>query len=416
MRQASRSSTEDRHRARFQRGLVIAQIAVSLVLVFSALLFVQTFRKLAAVDTGFETDHTLAVMLMDRDSQVLSADRKAAFQEQLTNEVRSIPGTAAAASSTHVPLSGSTWSHFFRVSGVEGNARRASRFAYVSPGYFDTLKIPLRSGRDFTPLDNSRSRRVMLVNDSFVRNHLAGLTPIGTTVRTLAEAGFPETTYEIVGVVGNTKYNDLREENCWCPAGGESTAPIAYIPIAQNPSPYAWAPLVVRSSAASSGVGGAIAQQIGRLHPGIAVQVVELKAQVRERLIGERTIAWLAGTFGILAMALVTVGLYGLVAYLAVSRRHEIGIRLSLGSTRPQIVALLLRENLLLLGTGLVIGLPLAIVAMRGAGTMLFDLSPTSARGMAGAMFLLAAPGLLAAVVPAWRAARIRLDEALRCE
>jgi len=416
IRQASRSSTVDRHRARFQRGLVVAQIAVSLVLIFSALLFVQTFRNLAAVDTGFETDHTLAVTFMDRVSQDLSDGRKVAFQEELTNEIRSIPGVAAAAASTHVPLSGNVWSHFFRVAGVEGNPRRVSRFAYVSPGYFDTLEIPLRSGRDFTTLDTARSRRVMLVNDSFVRSHLAGLTPIGTTLRTVAEPGFPETTYEIIGVVGNTKYADLRGENCWCPAAGESDAPIAYVPLAQNPSPYAWAPVIVRSSTGSPGVSGAIAQQIARLHPGITVQVVELKAQVRERLVGERMIAWLAGTFGILAMALVTVGLYGLIAYLAVSRRHEIGIRLSLGSTRAQIVGLLLRDNLLLLGAGLAIGLPLAVVAMRGTGTLLFGLSPTSARGLVEAVSLLAAAGLVAAVVPAWRAARIRLDEALRCE
>jgi len=416
MRQASRGSTVDRHRARFQRGLVVAQIAVSLVLVFSALLFVQTFRNLSAVDTGFETDHTLAVMFMDRASQDLSADRKVAFQQQLTDEIRSIPGVAAAAASTHVPLSGSTWSHFFRAPGADANTQRASRFAYVSPGYFDTLEIPLRSGRDFTDLDGARSRRVMLVNESFVRSHLAGLIPIGTTLRTLAEPGFPETTYEIIGVVGDTKYADLREENCWCPTAGEATAPIAYVPIAQNPSPYAWAPLIVRSSRATTGVTGAIAQRIGRLHPGIAIQIVELKAQVRERLIGERMIAWLAGTFGILAMVLVTVGLYGLIAYLAVSRRHEIGIRLSLGSTRAQIVRLLLRDNLLLLGAGLAIGLPLAVIAMRGTGTLLFGLSPTSARGMLQAMFLLAAAGLMAAALPAWRAARIRLDEALRCE
>jgi predicted permease len=415
MRQA-RGSTVDRHRARFQRGLVVAQIAVSLVLVFSALLFVQTFRNLAAVDTGFETDHTLAVMFMDRASQDLSADRKVAFQQQLTDEIRSIPGVAAAAASTHVPLSGSTWSHFFRAPGAEGNPQRASRFAYVSPGYFDTLQIPVRSGRDFTDLDGARSRRVMLVNDSFVRSHLAGLTPIGTTLRTLAEPGFPETAYEIIGVVGNTKYADLREEDCWCPVAGEATAPIAYVPIAQNPSPYAWAPLIVRSSGATSGVTGAIAQQIGRLHPGIAIQIVELKTQVRERLIGERMIAWLAGTFGVLAMALVTVGVYGLIAYLAVSRRHEIGIRLSLGSTHAQIVRLLLRDNLLLLGAGLATGLPLAVIAMRGTGTLLFGLSPTSARGMLEAMSLLATAGLAAAAVPAWRAARIRLDEALRCE
>ncbi len=308
------------------------------------------------------------------------------------------------------------WSHFFRVTGVAGDRRKASRFAYVSPGYFDTLKIPIRSGRDFDELDNARSRRVMLVNESFVRSHLDGLNPIGTTLRTMAEAGFPETTYEIIGVVGDTKYADLREEDCWCDRAGGSMAPIAYVPIAQNPSPYAWAPVIVRSSTSSAGITSAIGQRVERLNPAIAIQFIELKTQIRERLIGERMIAWLAGAFGILAMALVAVGLYGIIAYLAASRRNEIGIRLSLGSTRMQIVGLVLRDNLWLLGTGLAIGLPLAVAAMRGAGALLFGLTPTDVPTVVGATCLLASAGALAAALPAWRAARIRPDVALRCD
>ena len=208
------------------------------------------------------------------------------------------------------------WSHFFRVTGAACK-RRASRFAYVSPGYFDTLRIPLRSGRDFQDLDNARSRRVMVVNESFVRSHLDGVDPLGATVRTLEEPGFPEITYEIIGVVGDTKYADLRDENCWCPKGGESMAPIAYVPIAQNPSPYAWAPVIVRSRTPDAAIAGTIAQRVERLSPGIAMQVSELKTRVRERLLNERMVAWLAGVFAILAMALVIVGLYGIVAYLA---------------------------------------------------------------------------------------------------
>ena len=136
------------------------------------------------------------------------------------------------------------WSHFFRVPGA-ADKRRASRFAYVSPGYFDTLQIPLRSGRDFPALDNARSR----ARHGGQRELRAQPSRRGgsdrATLRTLAEPGFPEITYEIVGVVGDTKYADLRDENCWCPKAGESMAPIAYVPIAQNPSPYAWAPVIV---------------------------------------------------------------------------------------------------------------------------------------------------------------------------
>ena len=211
MRHGARGTTVDRHRARLQRGLVVAQIALSLVLVFSALLFVQTFRNLASVPTGFEPEGTLVISFMDRASDALTAERKAAFQDELTREIGSVPGVATAVSSTHVPLSGATWSHFFRTTGA--GERKASRFAYVSPGYFETLRIPIRSGRDFQDLDNARSRRVMVVNESFVRGHLDGVDPLGATVRTLEEPGFPEVTYEIVGVVGD---NEVRG-----PAGRE---------------------------------------------------------------------------------------------------------------------------------------------------------------------------------------------------
>ena len=418
MRQASRGLTLDRHRARLQRALVVAQIAISLVLVFSALLFVRTFHNLAAVDPGFEQDRTLAVSFLDvdRSSEELSADRKTAFQEELTREIRSLPGVAAAASSTHVPLSGSMWSHFFRVTGAQGSTRKVSRFAYVSPGYFETLRIPIRAGRDFQEFDTARSRRVMIVNESFVRGHFEGRDPIGTTVETLAEPGFPEMSYEIVGVVGNTKYADLRDEDCWCDVAGGALAPIAYVPIAQNPSPFAWAAVIVRSELPAAAISVPIARRVEQLSASIATHVTELKARVAERLVGERIVAWLAGAFGVLAAALVVVGLYGIIAYLAVSRRNEIGIRLSLGATRTQIVWLVVRDNLWLLGAGLAIGLPLAVLVMRGARSLLFGLTPMDVPTVVTAACLLVSAGLLAGALPAWRAAQIRPEVALRCE
>ena len=415
MRHGARGTTVDRHRARLQRGLVVAQIALSLVLVFSALLFVQTFRHLAVVPTGFEPDGILVISFMDRASDALPVERKAAFQEQLTQEIGSVPGVAAAVSSTHVPLSGATWAHFFRVAGAAGG-RKASRFAYVSPGYFETLRIPIHAGRGFQDLDNARSRRVMAVNQSFVRSHLDGVDPVGATLRTLEEPGFPEITYEIVGVVGDTKYGDLRDENCWCEKAGESMAPIAYVPIAQNPSPYAWAPVIVRSHAPGADIAGTIAQRVERLNSGIVMHVGELKTQIRERLLNERLVAWLAGAFAILATALVVVGVYGIVAYLAASRRSEIGIRLALGATRAQIVALVLRDSLWMMAAGIVIGLPLAVGAMRAARALLYGLSATDSGMVAGATCLLVVAGVLAAAIPAWRAARVRLEDAIRSE
>jgi predicted permease len=416
LRLGSRGLTVDRHRARFQRLLVVAQIAVSLVLIFSALLFVRTFRNLAAVPTGFDPNGTFAVYFFDRASQELPAERKIAFQDQLTQEIRSIPGVVAAASSTHVPLSGGTWSHFFRITRDPAAKRKAGRFAYVGAGYFDTLRIPLRSGRVFTDRDTARSQRVMVVNESFVRSHLRGLPPIGATLRTLDEPGFPEVTYEIVGVVGDTKYGDLRDENCWCDNPHETMAPMSYVPIAQNPSPYAWASVLVRSTLPMAAVAGTIAQRVERLNPAITLGPTDLATTIQERLLGERMVAWLAGAFAVLAMAIVIVGLYGIIAYLAGSRRTEIGIRLALGSTRGQIVSLVLRDNVWVMIAGLAIGLPLAVLTMRGARALLFGLSPTDVSTVLSATTVLAMAGVVAAGIPAWRAARIRLDEALRGE
>jgi len=406
MRQSSRGLTVDRHRARFQRGLVAGQIAVSLVLIMAALLFVRSFRKLTSVDAGFQPEGTVAVWIADRQTDGLSIEQRVAFQQRLVDEIRSVPGVAAAAASTHIPISGDSWWHFFRIPNLGGDERQGSRFTYVSPGYFETLRIPIVSGRDFQQFDTANARRVIVVNQQFVRSHLRGHSPTGTTIRTVAEAGYPETTYEIVGVVGNTKYSDLRED----------MPPIAFVPMAQNPGLQPWAPVIVRSNGPLSGITSAIVQRVKMINPAAAVRFVELKAQIGERLAAERTTAWLAGAFGILAIVMVTVGLYGIIAYLAVSRRQEIGIRLSLGSTRTQIVMLVVRDSLWPLAAGVLIGLPLAAAAMRAASTLLFGLSPTDPPTMFGATALLAVAGALAAAVPAWRAARVDPGIALRCD
>jgi putative ABC transport system permease protein len=188
------------------------------------------------------------------------------------------------------------------------------------------------------------------------------------------------------------------------------------VPIAQNPSPYAWAAVMIRSELPAAVMREAIARRVEQLRPSIATDVAELKTRVRERMVGERIVAWLAGAFGVLAMALVAFGLYGIVAYVAVSRRNEIGIRLSLGATQAQILRLLLRDNLWLLGVGFAIGIPLAVVAMRSAGALLFGLTPMDAPTVVAAIGLLASVGLLAGAIPAWRAARIRPEVALRSE
>jgi predicted permease len=414
MRQASRGLTADRRHAFFQRALVAGQIAVSLVLVMAALLFVRTFRNLATVDLGFEPSGLLAISFLDLPSQALPVEQRVAFQRRLTGEIRSVPGIAAAASSSKIPMQRGAWSHFFTVPGGDAK-QKVSRFTYVGPGYFATMGIPLRAGRAFTDRDDVAGRPVLIVNESFVRAHLGQRNPIGATVRRLAEPGYPEVLHEIVGVTGNMKYADFRDESCWCD-GPDGMPPIAYVPIAHDPSPFPWAPIVVRTHASIAGLAPAVITRVERLNPAITVGIIDLDSQLRDRLSPERMLAWLAGAFGVLAVVLVTVGLYGIIAYRAVSRRSEIGIRLSLGATRAQIVLLVLRDSLLLLAVGLTIGLPLTRVALHGAEALLFGLSSADVPMLAASATLLTGAATFAGLIPAWRAARLSPEIAIRCE
>jgi ABC-type lipoprotein release transport system permease subunit len=186
-------------------------------------------------------------------------------------------------------------------------------------------------------------------------------------------------------------------------------------PIAQNPDLQP-RPVMARSVTPLSGIAIPILKRVRALNPALEVQFIELKSQIGDRLVAERTTAWLAGAFGVLAIVMVTVGLYGIIAYLTVSRRNEIGIRLSLGSTRAQIVTLVLRDALWPLVAGLVICLPLAAGAMRGASTLLFGLSPTDVTTIAGATTVLAVSAALAGSGPARRAARVDPGIALRSD
>jgi ABC-type lipoprotein release transport system permease subunit len=198
----------------------------------------------------------------------------------------------------------------------------------------------------------------------------------------------------------------MRNESYWYADADGPMPPIAYIPIAQLSEPYAWSPVIVHATPGAAPI-KAIAAQVHQLNPDIAVDFLHMKAEVRQRLAGERMTAWLAGAFGVLAMLLVTIGLHGLIAYLTVSRTSEIGIRLSLGSTRTQIVNLVLRDSARMIAIGVAIGVPLALLAMRAARALLFGLSATDVPTVAAAAIALAAVATAAGAVPAWRASRL---------
>ncbi len=203
----SRGTTAGRERFSFQRTLVISQIAISMVLLVSALLFVRSFRNLMTLDPGFREDGIL-VGFLNMTHLKLSEENYEVLLRNLVEQLRSVPGVRSAATSTHVPLDGSTWSLGIRADDVEG----ASKFTWVSPGYFRTMGVPILAGRDLSDRDTRTAPCAVVVNQTFVAKFLAAANAIGKTLRTAPEPGYPTTQCEIVGVAKDTKYAGLREE------------------------------------------------------------------------------------------------------------------------------------------------------------------------------------------------------------
>ena len=401
MKSGGRGSTAGRERFSFQRLLVIGQISISLALVVAALLFVRSFRNLMTVDPGFREKGILLAFVDFSRLKLPNAAIKP-FQRELLALVRAIPQVEAAATTTNTLLNGSSWSLGFHMGTLEGS----SKFTWVSPGYFETMQTPVLTGREFNANDSETSPHVALVNQTFVQRYLGGANPIGKTLRTTQEPGYPETQYEIIGITRDTKYSDLREK----------TPPMAYAPMSQVPIDGPFAAICVRSSAPLSDVSRAIERRTAELHPGVRMEFRVFDKEIQEGLIRERLMAALSGFFGALAALLATIGLYGVIAYIVVRRRNEIGIRMALGASRGRVVGLVMREATFLLAAGIVIGVAGSFALTKAAASLLFGLSAHDPVTFLAAAGLLAIAAALGSYLPARRASRLDPMDALRCD
>jgi predicted permease len=401
LKSATRGTTAGRERFSFQRILVISQIAVSMVLLVGALLFVRSFRNLLTFDPGFREEGIVLGFVSLDHFKFTTLEAYDPMVRELSERLRSIPSVDAVATSTHVPLDGSSWSLTIRVEGSEG----ASKFTWVSPNFFQTMNIPLVAGRSFSDLDTRSSPQVVIVNEMFVRKYLGGASPIGKIVRTAPEPNYPAGQYEIVGVVKDAKYAGLRD----------AVPPESFGPAPQFPPGQSSAYFFIRSSAP--------AQMIPALRAGLAQFDSRADAEFRvfqegveSSLVRERMMALLSGSFGALAALLTMVGLYGVISYIIAMRRNEIGIRMALGASRHDIVFNVLGQTMQMLALGVGAGLLLSLVSARGASSLLFGLKPSDPLSLAAATLLLVSIALIAGYVPARRASRIEPGNALRYE
>jgi putative ABC transport system permease protein len=401
MKAGGRGMTASRARFSLQRLMVVTQISVSLILLVAALLFVRSFRNLMTFDPGMRESGIVTGFLGFWQSN-LPAPRWLEFKRELLDEVRATPGVLDAATTTNTPLLGSSWEHGVVAGSVESN----SKFTWVSPGYFDTMGIPVVRGRGFNQNDTETSTRVAVVNRTFVRRFLGGTDPIGQTLRTIQEPNYPATVYEIVGVIPDTQYNDLRGK----------TPAMSFAPASQLPARGPWTGLMIHSNEPPAAIGATIKRGLAARHPDVIVELSDFQRDIRDELTPERLMVMLSGFFGVLAAVLAMVGLYGVISFLVARRRNEIGIRLALGAERGQVVAMVMREAGRLLAIGVVTGIALSLVAGRGARSLLFGLKPYDPLTLAMAALLLSLIAAAASFLPARRASKLDPMAALRDE
>ena len=406
MKAQGRGVAEGHSRLSLGKLLVVAQVALSLILVSGAGLLLGTFRKLATLDTGFRTDDVLIVYTNLRGGRELHDDARL-LSNGILDALRSVPGVRSASSSTLTPIGGSAWNDQVVVEGHTA-ASIDDELVYmnaVSDGYFATMSSNLVAGRDFGPRDTPTSPKVAVINETMAKRFFAGRSALGQTFRTRRGDGFSPPV-EVVGIVRDAKYRTLRE----------APEPTAFYAANQDTSFGTYAAYELRTSGDPLAFAGAAKAAIARVAPRASLQLTTLQRQVSESLTRERLLATLSGFFGALALLLATIGLYGIMTYTVARRRNEIGIRIALGAARSRVIRLVLGEVGRMVALGLLLGVAGALAATRLVTSLLYGLNPNDAPTLVASAVLLAAVAVLAGYLPARRAARVDPVTALREE
>ncbi|MBI3404217.1 MAG: ABC transporter permease [Acidobacteria bacterium] len=398
----SRGMTAGRERHGLRRALVVSQVAFSLVLLVGALLFARSLRNLMVLDAGFRQDGILIANL-DWNRIPLAKERRLEFEDNVLRRIQSTPGVEGAASAAIIPLSGSGWNQNVVLNGQKKENTNLTR---ISPGYFRTLGTALLVGRDFNEQDTNSAPKVAIVNESFVSHFFPGDNPIGKTFKLDVYQGEADYTFEIVGVVRNTKYYELRED----------FPPITFLPAAQSDKPGREAQMVIRANIPLTDLIANTKRTLKEINPEISVLFQVFQTQIRETLLRERLMATLSSFFGVLAGLLAVIGLYGVISYMVVRRTNEIGIRMALGANARDIVRMVLREAGGLLAIGMGLGTVLAVILARTAESMLFGLHPEDPTTILFSILALSFVAVGASYLPARRASQLEPMTALRDE
>jgi len=390
--------TQPRSRRLFGSGLVIAQVALSLALVSVSQLYVAHLGRLRDRSLGFDRDGVLLVSVNPSDR---APEQLTSLYAEAVSRLRAIPGVRSVAISGMTPISGAAGSRFVRVDGYDEPARNRRRLPLntVSPHYFATFGTPLLGGRDFRDSDAAHPRLV-IVNQAMARQYFAGRDPIGQRLWFDTETD----PYEIVGLAGDAKYQDVR-------LGAPPTVYI-YAPVFRGSASLSLR-TVVAPTAIAAEARRVLAEAFGS---GAVKRVTTLATQVDDSIVPERLMAMLSGFFGVAGALLAAIGLYGLLAYTVARRTNEIGIRMTLGATRGDVIVMVLKSALSLVLAGVIAGVPAAFWGKRLAAGMVEHLPAGGVAPIAVGIATLFAVALVAAYVPVRRATRVDPVVALRAE
>ena len=402
--------------ARFRKALVASQLAVSLLLVIVAGLFLRTLKNLLAVDVGFET-RALLSFTVDPSLNGYTSERTKQFARELVQRLNTTPGVEAASLASTRLLEGNQWTSDFTVEGYRHAADEdmEQNCNTVGPGYFRAMGIPLLMGREFGERDerledlgkeNWRSQfRVAVANQRFVKRYFGDANPIGRRLGFGTNPG-EQTPIEIVGVVADSKYTGVRDE----------TQRQLFFPFLESARPRGFT-AYVRTRRTPEAMFKVVGQIVRQLDPNLPVASPRtLDQQVAQSLSRERMVATMSGIFGTLATLLAVVGLYGVMAYTVARRTREIGVRMALGARVADIAWMVVREVVAIVALGMSIALLAAFGLGRLVASELYGVAATDPPTLAAAALLLAVVSLLAGLLPSWRAARVDPTTALRYE
>jgi predicted permease len=393
-------------------GLVVAQVALSMVLIVAAGLLVGTFQRLATLPLGFDSDRVLVANV--DVSRAVDPGNRLPFFQQLVAAVAAVPGIEGAGGSMATPVSGSSMLGFIDLPGAPPPQpepgpvpfwnSRSIMVNQITPGWFATYGTAVRAGRDINERDVQGALPVAVVNEAYVRKFLAGRNPLGEAVTSLESTAPPRT---IVGVVSDAVYVSVRD----------GIRPTLYIPLAQREAggPTATIQISVRSSAGSPALlAPRVAAALTAVDRNLSFTFRPLQDRIDASLTQERLVALLAGFFGLLALLLAGLGLYGVTSYAVTRRRAEIGIRMALGAEPAGVVRLVLVRVFVLVALGVIIGTTVSVWSTQFLASLLYDLQPRDAVTLASAAATLTVVGAIAGWLPAYRASEIDPAQVLR--